>query len=311
MARSVSPMAPQTKLRIGFALGAAAAGDLDGFGRLIDDLDTFGFDSVWLPESFGQVPGAPSIDPVVGLAFAAARVRRLKLGTHFVLPDRNLVRTARQLAQLDRLSGGRLLLTMVNGLDHPIERRAQGLPKGDRGAAMDEALPALRRLWAGETVTVEGRFVQLDDARCDVLPRQQPLEMWLGGTADGALRRCGRVGDGWLPGLTSIAEAVRGRAVVEAAAADAGRSLSPEHFGINLAYCHGALPEAVLATYEARRPGFDPSDVVTDGLARLRDLITRWYEAGFSKFVLRPVLPPTDWSAELEALGTAVLDLQT
>jgi alkanesulfonate monooxygenase SsuD/methylene tetrahydromethanopterin reductase-like flavin-dependent oxidoreductase (luciferase family) len=256
------------KVRIGVAVGALP---LDRFGDVLDALDELGFDSVWLPESFQR----GGIDPLVGLAFAAARVARLKLGTHLVAPGRNPYVLARELAQLDELSGGRLLLTLVAGLDEPAERRAQGLPSGDRTTWFDEHLPAMREWWAGKEV---------DDLTLDARPRQDPLEVWLGGRAPKALVRAGRLSDGWLAGRMTLEEAVAAKVVIEEAAAAAGRVISPEHFGTNLGY--GA------------------------GLPPLREQVASWVDAGFSKLVVRPAEAPDDWIPELRRLAD-VLDLQT
>lgn len=273
-------------------IGVAYTGNLDEYGDALDAMAACRFDSVWLPETFLN----GTVDPIVGLSFAAARVPRLKLGTHIVGPGRNPFQLARALAQLDRLSGGRLLLNLVAGLDTPQERAAQGWPTGNRTAWIDASLPAMRRWWSGSEV---------DGLTLTPLPVQQPLEVWLGGQAPAALARAGRLGDGWMPGAIRIDDAVAGRAVVERAAADAGRAISDEHFGINLSYVWGTeLPELPV------RRG-DPTDVVAAGAGALRALIGRWVDAGFSKFVVRPVAPPADWPAELARLADAVLDLQT
>lgn len=283
------------KIRIGFAVGGRALG-IDRFGGVLDDLERLRFDSVWLPETF--LTG--TFDPIVGLSYAAARVRKLKLGTHLVAPGRNVVLLAKSLAELDRLSGGRVLLVFVPGLTDAAERSIQGMPTGDRTTWFDTNLPVLRALWRGD---------EAEGAKLDVTPHQQPLEVWLGGKGDKSLQRAGRIGDGWLPGLVTLEEAVEGRAVVERAATEAGRQLSPEHFGINLSYTLDAsfdrdsLPRRTT-------PG-DTRDIVAFGLPALRDLVGRWVDAGFTKIVVRPVLPPTDWTAELEALADAVVGLQT
>ncbi len=259
------------KVRIGVAVGALP---VDRYGPLLDELDGLGFDSVWLPESFQR----GGLDPLVGLAFAAARVARLKLGTHLVAPGRNPYVLARELAQLDQLSGGRLLVTLVAGLEEPAERAAQGLPSGDRTVWFDEHLDAMRDWWAGKEV---GGLV------LDARPRQDPLEVWLGGRAERALVRAGRMADGWLAGRITFEEAVEAKAVIERVAAAAGRTISPEHFGTNVAYSwDGDLPP-------------------------LRAQIARWLDAGFSKFVVRPATPPDDWRLELRRLADDVLDLQT
>ncbi len=291
------------KVRFGFALGGGSQLPIEDYGHVIDALDRTGFDSVWLPETF--LTG--SFDPLVALGYAAARVRRLKLGTHLIAPGRNVVRMARELAQLDRLSGGRLLLTFVLGLDDPAERAAQGMVSGDRGAWFDEHLPTLRTLWAGGA-TDEGFSLMS-------LPVQQPLEIWMGGKATRALERAGRLSDGWLAGAVTITEAVAGKAVVDRAAAAAGRAISPEHFGVNLTYSLDEPDPTVLAALAARRrPGVDTSEIVAVGVPALRTLAGRWVDAGFSKFTVRPmVLPssPAAWDDELGRLSTGVLDLTT
>lgn len=282
------------KVRIGVAIGGRGSLLVEDLGPAVDELDALGFDSIWLPETF--LTG--SIDPLVGLAYAAARVGRLKLGTHLVAPGRSPYGLAKSLAQLDRLSGGRLLLTFVAGLNDPAERAVQGLPDGDRTTWFDEHLPAVRRWWAGADV---------DGVTLDSRPQQEPLEVWLGGRAPTALARVGRLADGWLPGGITLDDAVDGRAVIDAAAAAAGRTISPEHFGINLSYAlDGAAPPAL-----PRQVVGDTRDVVAPDLAALPALVARWVDAGFSKLVVRPSAAPADWLAELRRLADAVLDLQT
>ncbi len=102
-----------------------------GSRQLVDDLDELGFDSLWLPE----VLTAPTLDPLVALGFAAAHNRHLKLGTTLLLPGRNLMRLAKELASLDVLSGGRLLTTFVPGLPRRPEAargRCRARPTGAR-----------------------------------------------------------------------------------------------------------------------------------------------------------------------------------
>ena len=207
------------KIRIGVGAGNTASTP-DALAELVTGLDDLGFDSLWLSE----VLTAPVLDPVVGLAWAAANNPRLKLGTTMLLPGRHVVRLAKQLASLDVLSRGRLLVTLVPGLTYPPERDAVGVDPKRRGAFIDEALPLLRRLWAGETVSHDGPAGSFRDVKLSPLPVQQPLEVWLGGTVPAALERCGRLSDGWLPSLCTPEEAGDGRVVIEEAAARAGRT---------------------------------------------------------------------------------------
>jgi probable F420-dependent oxidoreductase len=294
------------KVRIGVGTGPLD-GDPAQLATLVDDLDELAFDSLWLPE----VLTAPTLDPLAALAYAAAHNPRLKLGTTMLLPGRNVVRVAKQLATLDRLSGGRLLVTFVPGLAHAPESAAVGVPGKEKGARMEEAFPLLRRLWAGETVDHHGAVGEFTGVTLAPLPAQDPLEFWLGGMLPAALERCGRYADGWLPSACTPAEAAAGKLVVDEAAAGAGRAISPEHFGVSLAYAPGPLGPSLLAALGRVRRGTDPATVVPAGLEALRAFLESFLEVGFSKFVVRPVVRPESWRAELEALATAVGDLQT
>src|SRR5262244_4244398 len=166
------------KIRIGVGAGSGSC-TTESMAELVTGLDELGFDSLWLSE----VLTGPVLDPVVGLAWAAASNPRLKVGTTMLLPGRNVLRLAKQLASLDALSQGRLLVTLVPGLTYAPERDAIGVEPKRRGAVIDEAMPVLRRLWAGETVSHEGALGSFKEVRLSPLPVQQPLEMWLGGTA--------------------------------------------------------------------------------------------------------------------------------
>src|SRR3989442_24545 len=204
------------KIRIG--VGAAGGSSTPGaLAELVTGLDELGFDSLWLSE----VLTGPVLDPIVGLSWAAASNPRVKLGTTMLLPGRNVVRLAKQLASLDVLCNGRLLVTLVPGLTYSPEREAIGVDPKRRGAVIDEALPLLRRLWAGETVSHDGPAGSLREVKLSPLPVQQPLEVWLGGTAPAALERCGRLSDGGLPPLSTPAEAGLGRILIEEPAARA------------------------------------------------------------------------------------------
>ncbi len=277
----------------------------ESLAELVTGLDELGFDSLWLSE----VLTGPVVDPVVGLAWAASSNPRLKVGTTMLLPGRNVVRLAKQLASLDALSGGRLLVTLVPGLTYAPEREAIGVEPKQRGAVIDEALPLLRRLWAGETVSNDGVAGRFRDVKLWPLPVQQPLEVWLGGTAPAALDRCGRLSDGWLPSLCTPDEAAAGRVVIEETAARAGRSISSEHFGMSIGYARAPIDPATARTMTARRPR--SVELTPVGLPALRERIERFIAVGFSKFVVRPIAPPPSWRAELEALASAIGDLQT
>jgi probable F420-dependent oxidoreductase len=292
------------KIRIGVGAGSASC-TTEAMDELVTGLDELGFDSLWLSE----VLTGPGLDPVVGLAWAASSNPRVKIGTTMLLPGRNVLRLATQLASLDVLSKGRLLVTLVPGLTYAPERDAIGVEPKHRGAVIDEALPLLRRLWAGETVSHDGAAGRLREVKLSPLPVQQPLEVWLGGTVPAALDRCGRLSDGWLPSLCTPEEAAAGRVVIEEAAARAGRSISAEHFGMSIGYASEPIDPATARVMSARRPR--SLELTPVGLPALRKWIEQFIAVGFSKFVVRPIVAPASWRAELEALAAAVGDLQT
>ena len=295
------------KIRFGFTCRGSSDLPIEDFPQLCIDLERLKFDSVWLPET--MLTG--SFDPLVGLTQAAACTKKLKIGSHLILPGRAPVRLARELAQLDRLSQGRLLIIAVIGLPDSGEIEAQGVNRSERGQMMDEMMPLLRLLWAGETVDHVGSFYQLSGASITPIPVQQPLELWLGGTVPSALRRVGRIGDGYIPGLSTPKEGAEKKMQVETAANEFNRTLDPEHFGVNLTYSRGPLSPEARQSLLHRRPEIDPEQLVPTSSAALRETIEEWINAGYSKFLLRPVEPPPNWNAELEQLAAEVLGLQS
>lgn len=293
------------KVRIGVAAGLGASDDARGFLRLVDALDDLGYDSVWVPD----VITTSVFDPIAALSIAAGRRERLKVGTHLIVPGRDPVRLAKELATLDQLSDGRLLLLFVLGLRQAAELDAQSVEAADRSAMLEESLSIMRTLWLGEPLHHDGRFYSYDGVQLAVRPKQDPLEIWLGGQVPASLRRCGRIGEGWMPGLCTPEEAADMRATIIAEATDAGREVDDEHFGMNLSWVDGAISDDLAAAVESRRPGFDPAATIGVGLEGLTERIHAFLEAGFSKFVIRPAESPNDWSAAVESVSD-VLALQ-
>lgn len=292
------------KVRFAVAPGTEVfdPGSLTG---LVDALEALGFDTLWLSD----LPMGDVVDPIVGLSYAASRTRRLKLGANLVPLGRNPMLLAKELAQLDRLSDGRLLLSIVPGVDQPGERAALGVGR-DRYALIEETMPLLRRWWAGEAVTHHGERWSFDEVRVRPTPVQQPLELWLGGQGPKALDRVGRLADGWLGAAMTPAECTGALARIQAAAATAGRTIDPEHFGLSVPYAHDTPPASTLAGLAARRPGVAVEDLLPVGVDGLRRLVDAYVAAGVTKFVLRPVDRTAPWPDELGWLADAVLDRQ-
>lgn len=296
------------KVRVGYGLGTRASSDPERFGALVTGLERRGFDSLWLSERVtGDCP-----DPIVGLAVAAGLTTRIKLGfSVLVLPGRNPMLVAKELATLDRLSGGRLLPAFGLGAVDPGEHQAFGVGRRERAAIFDEVLPLLRRFWAGEVVDHDGHAHAYQGAIVRPRPLQGHLDVWLGGIAPSELRRCGRLGDGWLPSFCTPDDVRAGMAVINQVAEEHGRAIDPEHFGALVPYSEGPLPDVVAAGIAKRRPDVDPAEVVAAGLEGLQAMLRRHIDAGGSKFVVIPLAEPDDWDAHLAEVADAVLPLQT
>lgn len=297
------------KVRIGFGLGThTLTNDGSSFGALVDALEDLRFDSLWLSERLtGDAP-----DPLTALAYAAGRTARLKLGTSvLVLPGRNPVVLAKEMASLDRLSGGRFLPAVGLGAPAPVEHSAFGVARGERAAWFDEALGLMRRLWTEDDVTHEGARFRVEGVTLRPRPIQSPIEVWLGGQAPSELRRVGRLGDGWLPSFCTVDDVAEGWELVTTTAVHHGRTIDPEHLGALVAYSHVGVPDAVRGLLARRRPDLDPELVVPVGLDALRARLEAFTEVGASKFVVLPLDEPDDWSAELSRVADAVFDLQT
>ena len=296
------------KVRIGLGLGTQTlAGDAERFPGFVDALEARGFDSLWLSE---RLTG-PAPDPLVALAMAAGRTRKLKLGTSvLVVPGRNPVVLAKELATLDRLSGGRLLPAVGLGAPVPAEHRAFGVERGERAGLFDEALGLMRRLWTEDDVHHDGEHFHLDGVTLRPRPLQDPVDVWLGGTSPSELRRTGRLGDGWLPSFTVPSEVEAGWATITEVAARHDREIEDEHLGALVLYTRGGLPDALAQVVVSRRPELDPREVVPDGVAGLRRQLERFIAVGASKFVVVPLADPADWDAELDELASEVKSLE-
>jgi probable F420-dependent oxidoreductase len=303
---TATPPAPSSArpLKVRFAVSVApTVVDPRAHVRRAEEL---GFDSIWLSD----LPMMAASDPLVALAALAGATERVHLGVNLVPFGRNPMVLARQLAQIDQLSGGRLLVTMVPGVDQPGERGALGTGRGDRGPHLEEVVGLLRRWWRGESVTHHGDDVAFDDVVVLPRPVQEPLEIWFGGHGPKALDRVGRLGDGWLTaGIDPDTAAVARRRIDEAARAH-GRTVDPEHHGISLPYARRAVPDEARRQLERLYPGRRPEDLLPVGAEGLREHLHRYLDGGLSKFVLRAVDPSGDDDEDLRWLADVVLPLQ-
>jgi probable F420-dependent oxidoreductase len=167
------------------------------------EAEALGFDALWVGDHIAF--HVPILESLSLLSFLAGATERVLLGTGvYLLPLRHPTLAAKAAATADLLSGGRLLFGVGVGGEYPPEFVASGVPIRERGARMDEAIPLLRRLWTEERVSHEGkhfRFGPISPAPKPVQPGGPPI--WIGGRSPAAMRRAGRLGDGYVSTMTS------------------------------------------------------------------------------------------------------------
>ena len=158
--------------------------------------------------------------------YLAGQTERIELFSGIlILPQRQTALVAKQAAEVDVLSGGRLRLGVAIGWN-PVEFEAQGEDFSNRGRRIEEQVEVLRALWTQELVTYEGKWHRITDAGINPRPVQRPIPIWFGGGAPAVIRRVGQIGDGWIPFLppddsgVAMIEEMRGHA------RDAGRDPS-------------------------------------------------------------------------------------
>jgi probable F420-dependent oxidoreductase len=276
--------AQEALVKIRFGIGLGADTGPDRLAGIVDHLEASGVDSLW----FSELVYSKAVDPFVGMAFALARTNNLKVGTSVaVLPGRHPVLVAKQLASLAGLGPKRVLPVFGLRSAIPSERQVFVVPDGARAAVFDEALRLLRSVLEGDDVEFAGEYFTVTSAAVQPRPAK-PLDIWLGGSAPAGFRRIGEFGDGWLGSFLTPDEARAARTQIERAAANCGRQIEPDHFGINLAVSDGELPAELAAAVKRRRPDLDPAELIADSWSRLHDRLDAYLDAGLTKFVIRP-----------------------
>lgn len=291
------------KIRIGVGPGVGAAGGMDAeaFFSYIDTCERVGWDSIW----FSERVGGDILDPLAAMSVAIGRSERLKFGfSVLVLPGRNPVLLAKQLATMDVLSKGRIVTAFGLGSPLPSEHEIFGVTKKERAARNDEAVRLMVKLWTEDDVTFEGSFCNVKNLTLRPKPIQQPYpDVWFGGHSDAACRRVGRIGTGWLPSFVAPSEYKAKVDSIKAEAARNEREIEEDHYGALIPYIPTGkeeVTETVLGVLAARRPEIDPRDVIaTGGDSNLRALVEEFITQGATKFVVVPAVAPGDWSEEL------------
>lgn len=212
----------------------------DGLVALAQGAEAAGFESLWtvehvvFPSAYqsaypydpsGKMPMRPDTplpDPLMWLAFVAAATERLRLATGIlILPQRNPLVLAKELATLDDLSGGRVELGVgVGWLEE--EFSALGVPFRERGRRTDDAIEILRKAWAGDEIAHRSDFFEFEQVSINPKPVNGAVPIHVGGHSEAAARRAGRIGDGFFPGRAGkeLGDLID---IARQTAADAGR----------------------------------------------------------------------------------------
>lgn len=191
-----------------------------GLSRFAKRAEHAGFDSVWCGDHVGHLH-----DGIAALGCYAGATDSITVGLNMlVAPYRSAAVMAKAFATIALDAPGRVVAGFGVGGEFPKEFAATGADRRVRGAFTNEALELILRLWTGEPVTLQGRFVQLEQFRLTPPPVPRPA-VWIGGRSDAALRRAVRFGDAYAPYLVSPAQVARRRERIADLARESGRSL--------------------------------------------------------------------------------------
>ncbi len=267
--------------------------------------EALGFDSAWVSEHHGSSDGyLPSL--LTMLAAFAAATERIRLGTGIVLtPLHDPLRLAEDAAVVDQLSGGRLLLGLGLGWREE-EFRMLGVPLSERLRRTVETIEVLRRAWTGKRFSFEGRSFRYDRVRVTPPPaRPAGPPIYLGGYYEKAVRRAGRLGDGYITDAGAIEDVRPGLALAEEGAREAGRD--PSALGLALiqsafAWEDGDAWEVVrqgvvqqLGCYSAWEAGADtPEQDSMEPIPPDEETMRRWTPTGTPEEVTRALRPLVD-----------------
>jgi probable F420-dependent oxidoreductase len=281
----------------------------------IESLDRLQYDSVWVGDHIAYT--TPILDPMLQLAQAAALSDRLKVGTGiYLLPLRSAAIAAKQASSLDHLSNGRFVFGVGVGGEFPNEFDACGVPVGQRGARLSEAIDVMRLLWRGEPCSFAGEFTSFNDVH------MQPATLsvggppiWCGGRSKAALSRIGRIADGWISYVVTPEQYRQGLQTIIDGARSVGRELqqlgTAHLLFVRMADSRDEALEqgnAILSKRYAmdfrrateRYCALGPGDAIIETLRE-------FHAAGVRKFILDFLGSPDEQAAQLERFSAEVL----
>lgn len=285
--------------------------------RLVHALEHNGFHAMWAGDhlAFGQ----PILDPLIQLSQASAISQKLILGTAvFLLPLRHPAAVAKQVATLDLLSSGRLIFGVGVGGEFPGEFLLADVPVTERGARLSEGIEVLRKLWRGSPVDHAGKFYAFPETHMEpapLTPGGPPI--WCGGRQEPALRRAGRLADGWMSYVVTPKQYSNSLEIIARAGDEAGRDLSGFGTGhllfMRLAKDYGSALEyateklSIRYSMDFRKPAkrYCALGTPEQVAASIRD----FYQAGMRHLVVDLIADRADQIEQIDQFGQEVVPL--
>jgi alkanesulfonate monooxygenase SsuD/methylene tetrahydromethanopterin reductase-like flavin-dependent oxidoreductase (luciferase family) len=297
---------PGSDVRIGLVGGSDA--------RQVHELEALPIDSLW---TGGHIASRnPSPEAMVGLVRLATLTERVTVGTSILLlPLYPPVLVAKQIADLDRATDGRVMLGVGIGGEYPQEFRAVQVPIEERGRRTNEMIPLLRRLWTATEITHEGRYYPMEDVKIHPAPVQPGgPPIIVAGRKEPAMRRAALLGDGWFPYMYSPRRYADSVATIRQTAADAARDLGGFHWCVwvflNINPDGDTAREEAAGTmgdtYNQDFRAMIDSVAAAGTAAAVTTKLQDFYDAGARHFVFLPATAGTDPGPVLDRLFAEV-----
>ena len=301
------------RIGVGFSVARADLASAEQICAFADRVESLGIDSIW--PSDHTVSRQPSLDVHCLMALFAGRTTRVKMGPSVLsMPARHPVHMAKVYATLDHLTGGRRRIICAVGLGgDPQECESVGVPRGERGARMREGVEAMRRLWTEPEVSHRGRFYSFENVTIEPRPVGGPLDVWIGGNSELALKRVARYGDGWMPSFITPNEFAVGMEKLAGFCRETGRPIDGGEAGVLLPVHvteDGPRGQELARRFLGRGPMDADAFRERSAIGTVEDVRERlhaYVEAGCEKFILFPVAGGGDLLAQVETIGTRII----
>jgi probable F420-dependent oxidoreductase len=291
---------------------------IDELADLVGLVDRCGYDSMWVGDHVAFTIAI--FDPLLQLAQAAVLSRRLVFGTDvFLLPLRHPTPIAKQVSTLDHLTEGRFIFGVGVGGEFPKEYEACGVPINERGARLSESLTVVRKLWTGEPVSHAGKFFSFEGIEMQPPPRQPGgPPIWCGGRADPALRRIGRMTDGWMSYVVTPDMYRQGLEKIATAASEAARTFDRGFGTAHLLFTRiddtyeKALDAATISLSQRYAMDFRKAAQRYCALGTPQDVVEtifKFQQAGVRHLILDFVGPYEERDQQIERFAAAAMPL--